>query len=314
MNCDIRNYEPGDEVAQVEIFNQVIAEMSPYEPLIKVDRVKRRVSHPDFNPTSVKYLVDTTGRIVGYAECRIAPAGSRTSAFLFYPLIVKEYRTEQNLDRLFSEVYAFAQSFNPESIEAHYKHHLEDAHEYFDRQQIAKISHKKENSALSIEVDKLNFDIADFSIKLFAIEDSERLIDFRKSKKSIIGPQLTVETIKRLIKTGYFSPDRTFIAECNGQIRGFWVINYLPTPDYQADFITTITPFGYFRAEIIDSGDPEWKAVRKALLRAAYNFLKLKGIEEFHIFPSDAQGLAFYQKIGFKEDNRKIGQIFYFFE
>ena len=96
----IRNYEKGDEEAQAEIFNTVIVEMIPEPELIKAKKVQKRHEDSNFNPKQVQYLVNEDQKIVGYTECRI------NGGFhgIFYPMILKEYRSKETLDQLFKSL------------------------------------------------------------------------------------------------------------------------------------------------------------------------------------------------------------------
>ena len=94
----IRSYEKGDEESQAEIFNTVIVEMIPDPVLITAEKVRKRHEEPDFNPEQVQYLVTSDNKIVGYTECRIHGGFHG----IFYPVILKEYRSKENLDKLLS--------------------------------------------------------------------------------------------------------------------------------------------------------------------------------------------------------------------
>jgi hypothetical protein len=61
----IRTYQPGDESAQVEIFNLAAGPLPKFKPAT-VDEVRRRYRADGFDPSTRFYAVEN-GRIVGYA-------------------------------------------------------------------------------------------------------------------------------------------------------------------------------------------------------------------------------------------------------
>jgi hypothetical protein len=61
----IRTFEPGDEAAQVGIYNEATAELPRFKPAT-LDEVRRRCRAPDFDP-STRFFALADGRPVGYA-------------------------------------------------------------------------------------------------------------------------------------------------------------------------------------------------------------------------------------------------------
>jgi len=61
----IRTYQPGDDSAQVSIYNEAAADLPKFKPA-SLDEVRRRCAAPDFDPTTRLYAIDN-GRPVGYA-------------------------------------------------------------------------------------------------------------------------------------------------------------------------------------------------------------------------------------------------------
>jgi hypothetical protein len=62
---NIRNFEPGDEAAQVEIYNEAAGSLPRFKAA-GVEDVRRRTSAADFDPATRVYAVED-GRPVGYA-------------------------------------------------------------------------------------------------------------------------------------------------------------------------------------------------------------------------------------------------------
>lgn len=62
----IRTYQPGDETAQVAIFNEAAAELPKFKAAT-VDEVRRRCKAKDFDPTTRLYAEDG-GKVVGYTS------------------------------------------------------------------------------------------------------------------------------------------------------------------------------------------------------------------------------------------------------
>lgn len=67
----IRNYEPGDEISQVTLYNQAGAAMAKFKPAT-VGEVQRRIKARDFDPTT-RFYADDQGKILGY--CQFDPSG-----------------------------------------------------------------------------------------------------------------------------------------------------------------------------------------------------------------------------------------------
>src|SRR5438105_2386744 len=61
----IRNFEPGDEAAQVGIYNEAAGSLPRFKPAT-LDEVRRRSKATDFDPGTRFYAVDG-GQVVGYA-------------------------------------------------------------------------------------------------------------------------------------------------------------------------------------------------------------------------------------------------------
>jgi hypothetical protein len=61
----IRTFQPGDDAAQVTIYNEAAADLPKFKPA-SLDEVRRRCAAPDFDPATRLYAIDG-GRPVGYA-------------------------------------------------------------------------------------------------------------------------------------------------------------------------------------------------------------------------------------------------------
>jgi hypothetical protein len=62
----IRTFQPGDEAAQVSIYNEAAAALPKFKPAT-LDEVRRRVRAADFDPTT-RFFAVQDGRPVGYAQ------------------------------------------------------------------------------------------------------------------------------------------------------------------------------------------------------------------------------------------------------
>lgn len=62
----IRTFEPGDDAAQVSIYNEAASGLPRFKPAT-LDEVRRRVRAADFDPQSRFYAVED-GQVVGYAQ------------------------------------------------------------------------------------------------------------------------------------------------------------------------------------------------------------------------------------------------------
>ncbi|MGH7226718.1 MAG: GNAT family N-acetyltransferase [Gemmataceae bacterium] len=63
---EIRTYQPGDEAAQVSIYNEAAGELPKFKAAT-LDEVRRRVHAADYDPTT-RFLALVDGRPVGYAS------------------------------------------------------------------------------------------------------------------------------------------------------------------------------------------------------------------------------------------------------
>ena len=61
----IRTFQPGDEAAQVSIYNEATADLPKFKPAT-LDEVRRRCRGPDFDP-STRFFAISEGRPMGYA-------------------------------------------------------------------------------------------------------------------------------------------------------------------------------------------------------------------------------------------------------
>ncbi len=68
---NLRNYQPGDEASQVQIFNAAACGLPKFKPATALE-VARRVRASDFDPASVFYA-EEAGQVVGY--CKYLPDG-----------------------------------------------------------------------------------------------------------------------------------------------------------------------------------------------------------------------------------------------
>ena len=94
---EIRTYGPGDDAAQVSIYNEAAAELPRFKPAT-LDELRRRLRGPDFDPGTRFFAVEG-GRAVGYATFH---ANGRVS----YPWCRKgrERHVEPLLDAVLAEM------------------------------------------------------------------------------------------------------------------------------------------------------------------------------------------------------------------
>lgn len=88
----IRTYKPGDETAQVAVYNEAAAPLAKFKPST-VEEVGRRVAAKDFDPTT-RFYADDNGKVVGY--CSFHPNNGHIS----YPWTLKGQ--EQHAEALFT--------------------------------------------------------------------------------------------------------------------------------------------------------------------------------------------------------------------
>jgi hypothetical protein len=64
----IRTFQPGDDAAQVGIYNEAAGDLPKFKPAT-LDEVRRRARGPDFDPDT-RFFADEGGLVVGYAAFR----------------------------------------------------------------------------------------------------------------------------------------------------------------------------------------------------------------------------------------------------
>ncbi|MHA2226439.1 MAG: hypothetical protein ACXAC8_14615 [Candidatus Hodarchaeales archaeon] len=293
----IRNYEKGDENTQAEIFNTVIVEMIPEPELITAEKVQKRHEDPNFNPKQVQYLVNQDQKIVGYTECRIHGGFHG----IFYPVILKEYRSKETLDRLFKAIYEFAKEDckkNPGVIESHYANDFKKAHEYFKNQKIAKVVEIRDAREMRLPINEINYEISsDFDIKPLTKDDFSTLVKYRKSKESIVGEELTVENLTERFDNGVMSSEDSFLVYWKGDLKGYiHVGKHSPTDRGQED--TTV--YGSFEGMILDLEFPDGFSLRKAMIKGTKDYLdKSNAKEVITSIELTNPAIEFYKKLGF---------------
>ena len=107
---NIRNYQPGDEAVQVDIYNAAAAALPKFKPAT-VREVERRVRARDFDPGQRFYAVEG-GRVVGYG---LVNANGRVS----YPWCLPGF--EQAAEPLFSTMLAAAKERGQRKLFAAYR-------------------------------------------------------------------------------------------------------------------------------------------------------------------------------------------------
>lgn len=294
----IRNYEKGDEATQAEIFNTVIVEMIPNPELITAEKVKKRHEEPKFNPEQVKYLVNAENKIVGYTECRIHGEFHG----IFYPMILNEYRSKETLDRLFKGIYDFAKADckkNPGVIESHYAYDFTKAHEYFKTQTIAKVVEVRDAREMRLPTKELDYDIpSDYEIKPLTKDDFSTLVDYRKSKETIVGEEITLEILKERFKNQEMSPEDSFLIYYKGDFVGYIHHGkHSPADNGQED--TTV--YGHLEGMILDREFPDGLNLRKTMLKSGKEYFdKHKAVELVASMVLTNPAIEFYKKLGFR--------------
>ncbi len=307
----IRNYEKGDEEAQAEIFNTVIVEMIPEPVLIKAEKVKKRHEDPNFNPKQVQYLVNENQKIIGYTECRI------NGGFhgIFYPMILKEYRSKETLDQLFKAIYEFAKEDckqNPGTIESHYSYDFKKAHEYFKNQKIANVVDTRDAREMCLPINEMDYELsADYVSKPLTKDDFEVLVNYRKSKESIVGEEVTLERLTERFDSGEMSTEDSFLIYYKGDLKAYiHVGKYSPADRGQED--TTV--YGNFEGMILDLDFPDGLNMRKAMIKATREYFeKYNAKEVVTSIELNNPAIEYYKNLGFKVSEEQ-GAKFWVYE
>lgn len=302
----IRNYEKGDEEAQAEIFNTVIVEMIPEPELITTEKVRKRHEDSNFNPKQVQYLVNQDQKIVGYTECRIQGGFHG----IFYPMILKEYRSKETLDRLFKAIYEFAKEDckqNPGVIESHYSYDFKKAHEYFKNQKIAKVVEIRDAREMRLPINENNYEISsDYKSKPLTKDDFSKLVTYRKSKGSIVGEEFTLENLTERFDNGEMSSEDSFLIYWKGDLKGYIHIGKnSPADRGQED--TTV--YGHFSGMILDLDFPDGLSLRKAMIIGAKDYFDKYNVKEvIATIELTNPVIENYKKLGFKISEEQGGK------
>jgi hypothetical protein len=116
----IRNFQPGDESAQVEVYNTAAAVLPKFKPATTAE-VHRRVQARDFDPGQRFYAVEG-GRVVGYC---VFCANGRVS----HPWCLPGY--EHTVEPLFHQVLAAAEKSGLRKVFAAYRGDWPAVHNFF---------------------------------------------------------------------------------------------------------------------------------------------------------------------------------------
>lgn len=309
----IRDFSEGDENHQAFIFNQVMREIEPEIATLKTEDIMTIHNNvPIFTPEHIKFLIHPNGEIIGYVECR----GFVDTNYLDYPLILREYRSDETLNLLFKAIYTFTRNRYPriETATHSYLEKYEQVHSYFQKQTIAKIKRTQTAVQYAIPVNLLNFETPGYALEPFTENDIKKLVEFRHSSKdNIVGSGVSIESLSRGFKSGRYSPEKAYFVYQNNQLLGWTSVSiHTPINEAQSRRATKqpiAVPGGYIRR--LDHEDR--LGLEKAMFKAAYNYLMKEGITEFRLFViSGSPFIALGRKIGFKPTGEK--EIGYFFE
>ncbi len=314
MELKIRDHKPDDVNAQAKLVNNVLSEMDPDFPPYTPEKIQQEYDDydPKFVPEQVKYLIKPDGEIVGYVECTI----SSENYYLDYPLIIKEFRSEKTINMLFKAIYDFVKKNNPKEIQAVYPtNFLDEAHEYFRKQTITNIKEIQEVKQISIPVEKLDYDIPGYELKPFTIDDVETLVNYRHSKESIAGMDVTTDRLKESIESGDFTPENSALIYKGEDLLGFCSINIREPPYDPFSMNRNLqSSYGSINGLAVDIAHSDMQRLRKAYLKVGHSYLKKKGIDAFitAFSVTDERKTSHFQELGF--DLTGEGEFIYIFD
>lgn len=201
-NYYLRNYTPGDEVREIEIYNSVISEQDSSLAYRTVEYIQYRYGSLNYRPEHTLYLVEKSkDEIVGY--CAVDMYSE--VAIVSYPFIISDHRTKSHQSILFSQVFEFAKNNHSYVISHSYSVTLHSIHDFFEQHGYES---KNETRNLQVESTKLNQSAGDYTGVLTHPEKLNDLQDFISNAKAPNLSSLDIEEMKNEFDSNVFSPDR----------------------------------------------------------------------------------------------------------
>jgi hypothetical protein len=191
----IRNYVPGDEASQVEIYNTAASALPKFKPAT-VEEVKRRVRSRDFDP-GLRFYAEESGRVVGYG---VLHANGRAS----YPWCLPGYKQAAPL--LFQEMSETAQRRGLGKLFAAYRGDWPTIHDFFLKNGFV-LAREMVNFLMDfLELPTLS-NRANAAITAVVPEDIPTLLGLMPDALRVNSPELLHQ---HLFKNPYFPPDALF--------------------------------------------------------------------------------------------------------
>lgn len=287
----IRNYKPGYEQEQVKIFNERIPDLNPKARQITIEKVLKRHQTKSFHPEQVKYLVNKKNEIIGFAEIRILG----TTHLIFYPLLVKEYDSDELRDYLFKAVYDYSVSLKPASIQGIYNFNFPKVHTYFENQNIAKIEQKYVRTEITINRDEIEKLTSLYKPELLKENEIEEVFAFFKKTDSLLKDVPLDQADELFEHESSPTSANSYLVRKEGRIVGFVTSGEFESEGKEKEHYT-------FMQDGIDKKEIQDIEIRKCFLKALVPFMKKHELKKLVLFVFDPSlGLTMYKEIGLQE-------------
>lgn len=194
---NIRTYQPGDEAAQVALFNEAAAALPKFKAA-NADEVKRRYQARDFDPTT-KFYAEDGGKVIGY--CTYNAHNGRVG----YPWMAKGQ--EAHAEALFQAMLADMKQRGRKSAFAAYRADWQPVTQFFQAHDFRLV---REMVNFVIDIVEMPTPAARPSLPFSPLK-REDVPAIRDLAPEALRVGSAAELEKHLFENPYFSPDALFV-------------------------------------------------------------------------------------------------------
>lgn len=296
IDVKIRNYEKNDEIKELEIYNSMITKNDPEAHQYTVEEMKYRYENKNFSSEQTKFLTDISGNIVGYCAVDIYPNGD---AYLEYPFIKAEYRSDESMKKLFTEVLTFAKTKSATIRSEAYSLKYGFIHEFFEE-----FGYKSKNEFVNmiLKLEDINFVVPDYISLGMSEDDVPAVIKFMKKFPNQTTTGITEENLRKRFQDNELASNKTFLIKKDGELRGA-----IGATKVESDETKESGSLNFF---MLNLDDPDASEIRKFQILALVPFFKENKLTKYRIsaYKSSA-GYPIFQEIGFENDSESVQYV-----